>query len=105
MVDNSVTTLPAVVDVLNDGRAKAALLIPQRTPDPPSIPRHVPVAVAPGPAPAVIVIANPGFIGPASAIDHCAIIFVRALVAGRVAHFDFIVGGFVNTSECGVINR
>src|SRR5262245_62038600 len=72
------TRLPPTVNIVDHRGAETALFVPPRTPDPPSIPGHVPVAVTPGPAPAVIVIAGPGIIVPARPINHRAVILVSA---------------------------
>src|SRR5262245_11856629 len=105
MVDDAISVLPAVVNILNEGRPEPALLTPPRTPDPPSIPRHVPVAVPPGPAPAIVIVAVPGLVVPTRAVNDGAVVFVGAEVAGRVAHFHFVIARLVNAREGRVVHR
>ena len=70
----------------NHGRPQAAWLVPPRTPDPPLVPRNVPIAVTPAPTPPIIVTAGPRLIIPTGPVNHRAVILVRPGVAGRVSH-------------------
>jgi hypothetical protein len=97
---------PAVIDIVNQPIAWCAGMIPPIAPDPPVIPRHIDVAVTPRSAPAVIIIIPViRLVIVAGAIDHRAVVFVLALVTGRVAHFHRVFRHVIDADKGGVIHR